>query len=146
MSFWFTQRNRIETELTETLPEAAPSALDLKIAAIANEAFLYHSKVWAQKRLSLSQIMAQARWFILWHDPAGNATPYGFAVLEEGPHAVYGYSLWARQSGRIQRIATATAKIVLDDYLQADRCELTTEAGQVRQFLRNVSHQLTIPS
>ena len=143
MSFWFTQRNSIQTEITEALPEVAPSSFDLKVAAISNEAFLNQFKIWEQKRLSLSQIMAQARWFILWHQPTGGATPYGFAVLEEGPNVIYGYSLWARQSGRIQRIATATDKNVLDDYLQTDRCELTTEAGRVRQFLRNVSAQLT---
>lgn len=145
MSFWFTQHNRIQTEITKALPEVAPPSLDLEVSEIANEAFLNRCKIWEQKRLSLPQIMAQARWFVLWHQPSGGATPYGFAVLEEGPDAVYGYSLWARQSGRTQRIATATAKNVLDDYLQADRCELTTEAGRVRKFLQNVTHQLTSP-
>ncbi|GAB3264723.1 hypothetical protein GCM10027347_31970 [Larkinella harenae] len=90
--------------------------------------------------------MAQARWFILWHQPSNNFTPYGFAVLAECPNAVYGYSLWARQSGRVQAIATATAKPLLDDFLQAEQCELTTEPARVRLFLQNVTQQLMIAS
>ncbi|WP_164851419.1 hypothetical protein [Larkinella soli] len=101
---------------------------------------------WEQRRLSLNQILAQARWFILWNHPSGDTTPYGFAVLEECPEAVYGYSLWARQNGRIQRIASVTDKLVLADCLDADRCELTAEAERVRQFLHDVTRQLTTVS
>lgn len=142
MSFWFTQRTRSQAEITDILPEVVPS-VPSNDEHLSGEATLNRCRTWEQKRLSLADVMTQARWFVLWHQPSGNSTPYGFAVLEEGPDAVYGYSLWARQSGRIQRIATATDKRVLDDYLQAERCELTTESTRVRQFLQNVTQQLT---
>ncbi|GAB3317284.1 hypothetical protein GCM10027299_08490 [Larkinella ripae] len=141
MSFWFTQRYGTQPEIEEffhrTTPATNPAAVDIPV----NEIF-DHLQTWKQHRLPLPQILAQARWFVLWHHPSNEATPYGFAVLEESANAIYGYSLWARQSGRIQPIATATDKTTLDDYLQAERCELTTEAGHVRSFLRNVARQL----
>ncbi|RRB04253.1 hypothetical protein [Larkinella rosea] len=145
MSFWFTQRHRLHTEIAESsywvVPPPEPSVTDVPVEGLLNR-----FQVWEQQRLSLSQIMAKARWFILWHQPSGESTPYGFAVLEECPNAVYGYSLWARQSGRIQRVATATDKTMLDNFLQLERCELTTEAGRVRSFLQNVTQQLTTSS
>jgi hypothetical protein len=115
MSFWFTQRHRIQTDIEEFQHriDPSPGSDDFVIPV---EGLLNHFQVWEQQRLSLSQIMAKARWFVLWHQPSGDSTPYGFAVLEECPNAVYGYSLWARQSGRIQRIATATDKTMLDDF------------------------------
>ncbi|GAB3930444.1 hypothetical protein [Larkinella terrae] len=142
MSSWFTQRHHIQTEIEEFHYQVAPSpeqaTTDIPLESLQN-----HCLAWEQQRLSLSQIMAKARWFVLWHHPSGESTPYGFAVLEECSNAVYGYSLWARQSGRIQRIATATDKGMLDDFLQAERCELTTEERRVRLFLQNVTQQLT---
>jgi hypothetical protein len=145
MSFWFTQRHRSHTEISESsyrfVSTTEPPATEIPVEGLLN-----HFQVWEQQRLSLPQIMAKARWFVLWHQPSNEATPYGFAVLEECPNAVYGYSLWARQSGRIQRIATATDKTMLDNFLQLERCELTTEAGRVRSFLQNVTQQLTTSS
>ncbi|MGA0557713.1 hypothetical protein ACO2Q8_13745 [Larkinella sp. VNQ87] len=105
---------------------------------------LTHFQSWEQQRLSLSQTLERARWFVLWHQPSGDSTPFGFAVLEECPRAIYGYSLWARRNGRIQRIATAIHKQMLDEYLQAERCELTSQAREVRSFLQTVAQQLTI--
>ncbi|GAB3912856.1 hypothetical protein GCM10028803_56260 [Larkinella knui] len=145
MSFWFTQRHRIQTEITESTHQVVP-APDSDVIDIPFEELLNHFQVWQQQRLSLVQIMAKARWFVLWHQPFGNSTPYGFAVLAECPNAIYGYSLWARQSGRIQRIATATDKTMLDGFLQTERCELTTEASRVRLFLQNVTQQLMTTS
>ena len=145
MSFWFTQRHRIQTEIAES-PYRVTSSPEPDVTDIPVEGLLNHFQVWEKQRLSLSQIMAKARWFVLWHQPSGDSTPYGFAVLEECPNAIYGYSLWARQSGRIQRVATATDKNMLDIFLQAERCELTTEAVRVRSFLQNVTQQLTTSS
>ncbi|KAA9353467.1 hypothetical protein [Larkinella humicola] len=145
MSFWFTQRHRFQTEIAESpnrvIPSTEPDETEIPLEDLLN-----HFQVWEKQRLSLPQIMAKARWFVLWHQPSGDSTPYGFAVLAECPNAIYGYSLWARQSGRVQRIATATDKTMLDHFLQAERCELTTEAVRVRLFLQNVTHQLTTSS
>ncbi|MFC5412550.1 hypothetical protein ACFPMF_24710 [Larkinella bovis] len=145
MSFWFTQRHRSYTELFEPTHPAAPST-EPDASPIPFDSLLTRFRAWEEQRLSLPQIMAKARWFVLWHQPAGELTPYGFAVLEECPNAIYGYSLWARQSGRIQRIATATDKSMLDEFLQAERCELTTQPRQVRSFLHNVAQHLTTPA
>lgn len=139
MSFWFTQHHRTQTEVAES----ASQSTFFRESKVSVEGLLNHCQTWEQQKLSLPQIMAKARWFVLWHQPSGQSTPYGFAVLEECPNAIYGYSLWARQSGRIQRVATATDKTMLDDYLQAERCELTTKAEHVRSFLQNVTQQLT---
>lgn len=145
MSFWFTQHHRIQTEVAVPSNRVAPypgyETAEISITNIQN-----HVQVWEQQRLSVSKIMAKARWFILLHQPSGDLTPYGFAVLAECPNAIYGYSLWARQSGRIQKIATAIQKSMLDDFLQAERCELTTEPARVRLFLQNVTQQLMITS
>src|SRR5690606_23613438 len=89
MSIRFTQR--YQTKIAEPADRVAPP-IESETTTIPIEGILNHLQIWEQKRLSLPQILTQARWFILWHQPSGDSTPFGFAVLGECPNAIYGYS------------------------------------------------------
>jgi len=95
-----------------------------------------------QERLSLPEILKRANWFVLWVQPLAGVTPYAFAGLEESDHEVYGYCLWARRNGRVQKMAYTLSKAALSICLEEKNCDLTAEPQTVQQFLQAISRQL----
>ena len=102
-----------------------------------------HLNALVQERLTVSKILERARWFALWLQPQEGVAPYVFAGLEESDQEMYGYCLWARRNGRVQKMAYTLNKAALHTCLEERNCDLTAEVQIAQQFLQRISRQMT---